>query len=248
MIDVRPILDEPPLHMSFSPGTSDRLVVSFAGVGNNRRQVPPVEFARIAHWNGQNNVLYISDQSRSWMNAPGIADAIVEAIRGIVEKLKLREIVAIGNSMGGTAALILASLMKVDRVVALVPQFSVHPEVITGEWRWTHFRDKIAHWRFREAPDLRETGTSVTILHGGSKDELMHAERFPKDAGYRHYIFPHEGHNLARSLHDQGLLSPIVTLSMLGRFPRARHAIRTAGGMNRHRFDRTRNTHSSRRH
>ena len=87
MIDVRPILDEPPLHMSFSPGTSDRLVVSFAGVGNNRRQVPPVEFARIAHWNGQNNVLYISDQSRSWMNGPGIADAIVEAIRGIVEKL-----------------------------------------------------------------------------------------------------------------------------------------------------------------
>ncbi|MGD9916435.1 MAG: hypothetical protein AB7U46_00315 [Paenirhodobacter sp.] len=238
MIDVRDITCDPPLHLSFSPGRSKRLVISLAGVGTNRRQVPPVEFARIAHWNGENNVLYVSDESRSWMNGPGIADFVVEAAKATAQEIGAEEICAIGNSMGGTAALILAALMPIDHVVAIAPQFSVKPGVVPEEDRWMYFRKRITDWPFPEVPDLRDTDSEVTILHGGSDDELAHARRFPDDAGYWHYIFPRHGHTLARGLHEAGLLAPIVTMSILGRTLRARRAVRAADGISRRKYDR----------
>lgn len=238
MIDVREMPGLPPLHLSYSPGRSKRLVVSLAGVGRNRKQVPPAEFARVAHWNGENHVLYVSDESRSWLNGEGMAEFLVDAVKGVAEEIGAEEICAVGNSMGGSMAMILASLMHIDNVVAITPQFSACPAVMPEEDRWMFFRSRVANWRFAEMPDLRNTDSEVTLLHGDSPDELRHALRFSADAGYWHYIFPRMGHTLARTLHDAELLAPIVTLSLLGRPFRARRAARQAGGMSRQRFDR----------
>lgn len=238
MIDVRELPGMPPLYLSYSPGRSRRLVVSIAGVGRNRKQVPPIEFARIAHWNGENHVLYVSDESRSWMNGPGLAEFLVDAVKGVAEQIGAEQITVVGNSMGGTMAMILASLMPIDHVVAITPQFSAHPGVVPEEDRWTYFRDRIRDWPFPQVPDLRHTDSEITLLHGGSPDELRHALRFPADAGYWHYIFPQMGHALARTLHDAEQLAPIVTLSLLGRNLQARRIVRAAGGVSREKFDR----------
>lgn len=238
MIDVREMPGMPPLYLNYSPGRSGRLVVSIAGVGRNRKQVPPPEFARIAHWNGENHVLYVSDESRSWLNGPGLAEFLVDAVKGVAEQIGAEQICVVGNSMGGTMAMILASLMPIDHVVAIAPQFSVHPELIPEEDRWSYFRDRIRDWPYAQVPDLRHTDSEVTLLHGGSPDELRHALRFPADAGYWHYIFPQMGHVLARGLHDAEHLAPIVTLSLLGRNLQARRIVRAAGGMSREKFDR----------
>ncbi len=249
MINLRDIPCEAPLQLSFTPGRSKRLVVSLAGVGNNRRQMPPAEFARTAHWNGENNVLYVSDLSRSWLNGPGMAQFVADAVKAVAAEIDADAICAVGNSMGGTSALILASLMHIDHVVAITPQFSAKPGVVPEETRWMYFRERVADWPFPEVPDLRHTDSEITILHGGSPDELAHALRFPADAGYWHYIFPNQGHLLARNLHQEDLLAPIVTLSLLGRTLRARRAVRLAGGMSRHRFDHLHlSSHSPRRH
>lgn len=237
-VDVHEMPGLPPLHLRYSPGRSRRLVVSIAGVGRKRRQVPPVEFARIAHWNGENHVLYVSDESRSWLNGPGLAEFLVDAVKGVAEQIGAEQICVVGNSMGASMAMILAALMPIDHVVAITPQFSVHPERMPEEERWGYFRDRICDWPFPEMPDLRHTDSEITLLHGGSPDELRHALRFPADAGYWHYIFPHMGHELARILHDAEQLAPIVTLSLLGRNLRARRIVRAAGGMSRQKFDR----------
>lgn len=238
MIEMHPIRCEPPLVLHHSPGSTPRLVVCFAGVGTNRRIAPPVEFARIAHQQGENHVLHVSDASRSWMNGPAVAAPIVAAVQTLAEQIGATEISAIGNSMGGTAAMILAALMPIGKVVAVVPQFSVHPEILPEETHWHHFRDRIADWPFAQVPDLRATDTVVTLLHGGSPDELAHALRFPADAGYRHFIFPRHGHKLASDLHAADQLAPIITLALQGRDFRARKAVRAAGGVSRSRFDR----------
>jgi hypothetical protein len=95
---------------------------------------------------------------------------------------------------------------------------------------------------------LRDSGSQVTIIHGGSRDGLVHADRFPMDAGYRHYIFPELGHKVARGLHNAGHLAPIVTLGILGRDLRVRRSVRAAGGMSYLQFEHIRETHSLRRH
>lgn len=229
-------------------GASKRLVVSFAGVGTRRDEVPPTEFARAAHWNGENNVIFVSDVSRCWMNNSSMMEFLVEAVEGIAEQIGAEDISAIGNSMGGTAAMVLASRIELDTVVAITPQYSVHPDEVPEETRWMFFRNQITEWPYRVVPDLRERGCQVTILHGGTMDELVHADRFPMDAGYRHFIFPEHGHTVARGLHSAEHLAPIVTLGILGRDLRVRRAVRAAGGMSRLRFEQVRQTLSLRRH
>lgn len=242
MIEVIDLPSQPPLHLSYTSGSSKRLVVSLAGVGTNRKQVPPTEFARVAHWNGANHVLFVADESRSWLNAPGLAETLVDTVQRIADEVGAEEICALGNSMGGSMAMILASLMPIDAVVAITPQFSVHPELMPDEDRWMFFRNRIADWRFAQMPDLRGAGCAVTILHGDSTDELRHALRFPSDAGYTHYIFERMGHTLARTLHDAEQLASIVSLALLQRPWKLRRAMRQAGGMSRQKYDRLHNT------
>lgn len=240
MIAPEPIPCEPPLHMSYLPGSSTRLVVSIAGVGLRRDEIPTPEFYKIAHMDGQNHVLFVSDASRSWMNGRGVAEQTVAAVKALAERIGVTEICAMGNSMGGTAAMILATLTRIDRVLAVSPQFSVKRGVVPGERRWRDFTRNIDTWRFPHVPDLRGTQTMVTVLHGSRDDELRHALRFPADAGYAHFLFPGKDHSLARDLHNRGLLARIVAFTLAGRPVRARTAIRAAGGISRGRFERFR--------
>lgn len=241
-------LHEPPLRIRYMPGRSERLVVSFAGVGSIPHEEPPAEFFRLASTNGENHVLFISDQSRSWMNAPGIADLTAQTVRQTAAAIGAARVVAIGNSMGGSAALILAALMPLDGVLAIVPQYSVHPRIMPDEPRWERFREQITDWPFATVPEPAGLNCPLTVLHGATAGELIHADRFGQAPNMMHFIFPGLGHGLARKLRGAGYLEPIVTNAILGRPRRVRLSVRTAGGMNRHRFDRTRNTHSSRRH
>ena len=241
-------LIEPPLRIRYSPGRSDRLVVSFAGVGSSAHEEPPIEFYRIAGSDGENHVLFVSDESRSWMNAPGLADLVAETVQQTAAAIGAARIVAIGNSMGGTAALILASLTAVYAAFALAPQFSVNPAILPEEFRWARFRDQITDWRFPSVPDLSDAPCAVTVLHGATEGELIHADRFGRAANMAHFIFPHLGHALGLKLRRSGHLEPIVRNAILGRPLRVRRSVRAAGGLSRDRFDRMRTTHPSRRH
>ncbi len=93
-------------------------MVSVSGVGKVRRAEQPIEFFRIAGGDEENHVLFVNDVSRSWLNGPEVAELIMDTIRAVANYIKADQIVLIGNSMGGTMALHLAALMKVDVVVA----------------------------------------------------------------------------------------------------------------------------------
>lgn len=110
--------------MSYVVGRSDTLVISLAGVGTDRHSQPTVEFFQLTHQGGENHVLFVSDASRSWLNGPGLAESIVETIETVVKQAGIRRIFALGNSMGGTMALLLPTLTRIDEVLAFVPQFS----------------------------------------------------------------------------------------------------------------------------
>ncbi|MDO9527178.1 MAG: alpha/beta fold hydrolase [Gemmobacter sp.] len=231
------VLIAPPLRIRFCPGMSRLLVVSLAGVGTKPSEEPPVEFFRLAGAGGVNPVLFVSDESRSWLNAPDMADMIVAAIEATARFLDAERIVLLGNSMGATMALHLAHLTRVDRVIAFVPQVSVHPEDVPEEKRWTRFRKRITQWTYRKV-EAWPTVPSVFVLHGGTDDELAHALRFPVEKdNVAHFILPTMDHNLARSLHKKGLLAEVVTDMMRGDRLAACDIISRAGGMLRQKFE-----------
>lgn len=226
------VLIAPPLRIRHLPGRGPRLVISLAGVGTEPGKEPPPEFYRMASDDGENHVVFVSDQSRSWLNAPGMADAIVAAVASLRDRLGITEIVALGNSMGGTMALHLARLIPMARTLALVPQYSADPALVPDEHRWLPFRRRIAAFPFRAVDTIATQGTHV-VLHGGTTGELRHALAFPQAPNLRHYILPRHNHNLARRLHDRGRLAPLVSAFLTGRLQVVDRRVRAMGGVAR---------------
>lgn len=237
---LRELAAQPPLALSYLPGTGDTLVVSLAGVGTRRDRQPPCEFFKLASQNGAHHVLFVSDASRSWLNGPGLAGRIVTAIEQTAEAVHARRIVTLGNSMGATMALLLAGITRIDTAIAFVPQFSAHPDRVPEETRWRYFRRQIADWPHEAVDTLPTGGAQVFIFHGGSADERAHLDRFPRDPGARHFVFPELDHRLALSLHRRGQLAPIVGHAIAGRHWKCRRAVESAGGLLREAFDASR--------
>lgn len=218
-----------PLRMQYRGGSTDTLVVSLAGAGRNDFEKPCNEFYKTAAQGGRNHVLFVIDDSRSWLNGPGVADQIVAAIRLLRRAIGASRVVALGNSMGGTMALHLAQIAPIDAVIALTPQYSVDPKVLPDETRWQKFRDQIERYDFRTLDVLPEAQCEVTILHGDSTDELRHAERFPRHADLSHYILPGFDHELARDLHMAGALTEVIASAIEGRRARIQQHLQDMG-------------------
>lgn len=239
-LELQDIETAPPLGLSYLRGTDETLVVSLASVGSKRAEQPPPEFFKLASQGGKNHVLFVSDASRSWLNGSGLAERIVSAIERTAEETKAARIVALGNSMGGTMALLLARLTRIDTVLAVVPQFSVHPKRVPEETRWHFFRNQITEWPFEAVDDLPPEQTQTIILHGGTADECMHLDQFSTGPNTKHFVFPDLDHHLGRRLRKQKLLGAIVRRAIAGQNWRMRRAIQAAGGLSRAQFDASR--------
>jgi hypothetical protein len=237
---MRNILTNSSLNIQYKLGLSKTLVISFAGRGGKKDSFkrPVNEFYKLASNGDENHVLFVQDHSNSWMNGPEIAENICKCVNEIKSEIQATRVVTLGNSMGGTMALILTQLLPVDAAIALSPQYSVHPKIVPEDKRWMDDRKNIKSFRFLEVANLPVEQTKFTIVHGATDDELAHASRFPKDQGLAHFIFPNFGHDLASKLHRLGRLSPIVLNSIAIRPRRTRQAIAAAGGIRRKEFER----------
>jgi esterase/lipase len=115
------------------------------------------------------NGIFVRDTSRSWFN--NIDIKLLK--KNIEEKINF----AIGYSMGGFNAIIFSSLFKVKRVIALSPQFSIHPE-ISGDKDFVNYAARIKNWKY---PQLKfSNDTKYLLIFGDSDKEKYHASLMPK--------------------------------------------------------------------
>lgn len=218
-------------------GTGDKLIVVFSGVGTNPHIHPPIEFFSSATENGVNHCLFISDKTRSWLNAPGIDDEIVAIIQTVADEAGLADIHLLGNSMGGFVALMLKDQLAAKTVLSFTPQYSVKRSIIPEEKRWLRFRRAIEFFKYPEVSLTSNSEQRVFIVHGGSADELMHAQRFPKVRGIHHFILPQCDHNLMQHLKKRGKLKSLVTAAIHDEPFRFRRILSNTGGMYIQKFE-----------
>lgn len=230
MLALQPIQTDTRFRFAFVKGNSDVLVLACSGVATRRSEMPPFEFVNAATGGGQHSVLFVSDITRSWLNAPGLQEEIIEQMETLGAQLSPRVVVAMGNSMGGFMALNMSRVMPVDVTIAFTPQYSVDPAIVPEEKRWKFFRNKIAEYAVPRVEDLPVDRGQHYIFHGGEWNEYIHWSRFPAQENLRHFIFPTEDHNIARSLKKQGVLGPIVNACIEGRPRILRELTRNAGG------------------
>lgn len=231
------LLSQGPLRIRYLHGESRTLVVSYSGVGNTRSEEPSLEFVETASDGGKNHVLFVTDQSRSWLNGPGVSSTLQAAVTAVRTETRADRVLGLGNSMGGSMAILLADEIPFDAVLAFTPQYSILSSEVPEETRWTYFRKRIASFPYPRVDTFRTERTKYFMLHGDDDSELAHALRFPIRPGISHRIVPNCGHTLARQLKRKGVLSPIVRDFIDGRYRRMRSRLDGIQAVTRARLD-----------
>ena len=185
-----------------------KMAVVFSSIGHVHEEYPEPELTGTVLQNFE-HVLFLSDISRSWMNANDIDRIYIEIINSLASRFQPQTISMTGISMGGYSALIMSSLIETDVVLALNPQFSPMWRHVPEEKRWRRYRKALRNHKYPFIATENITARRCLILHGSSWDELIHASRFGNCGNIEHYILKGYGHNMAESLKHQGFLREV---------------------------------------
>lgn len=208
------LVDDPDLRIKHWPGAGPRLVVAFTGVGLGHGGMQTDEFVGSGSAGRANHVVCVIDRRRSWFSSADLRDRVVALLAGLRARLAITDVVTIGNSMGGYAALLFAERLGARVAIAFVPQASVSPAVVT-ETRWPQFRAGVALAEHLSLPGILGAGTSHYAIYGdASAPDLRHAHLL-EDAG-RVRVFRVAGadHGIAMAIKEAGLL-PALTAALM---------------------------------
>jgi len=221
------LFEDDRLRVRFVQGESNEAVISFSGVGTadyrirdmdkpsgrddqNATQID--EFRKTL--GGTKNVYYVTDKQRGWYN--GLENRILDLINSHLAERRTRRVLALGNSMGGSAVLMFASRIQGCRhALAFAPQSSVHPDLVPFETRWENYRSKITEWTTPDPILSMEDGRRRYYVFYGMDQEMdeQHIQRILARRLPNVFIFGIRncGHDVALYLRNNGVsLTDIV--------------------------------------
>ena len=187
------------------------VVLCFTGVRQRLGAIGgPEEFVGSTQMSGF-DAIFVTDKAKSWFNAFP-AERLLEILRPVVEG---KTIYALGNSMGGFGAIWISKHLPVKAVVAFAPQFSVHPDVVPEELRWSAPRAKIKLWRTLSLENHFMPQTDYVTING--ELDKLHWSRFPTGSNLHHLLIPDSGHNAAGHLKRAGTLRDLIAATFSGK-------------------------------
>lgn len=214
-MDIRPLIDDDELEIQWLDGRSDRLIVSFTGIGYKDRPVSGVEFPQIASQGGENKVVFVSDRKRSWYNRPGLPERVVETVRALAAREGVGRVATLGNSMGGYGAVFFANRLGAELAISFVPQFTMDDRVMR-ERRWQVYKREMTKFQARSLAECMGGPCRFFVLHGGRGQDRRHYRRFPLGPNIDHYVLPLKTHAAASRMREAGTLDPLIAALLAG--------------------------------
>jgi len=196
-----------------------KLLVSFGGIAGSPG-LPPQEFKNVLS-DVECDIHFITDKNRAWYYQ-GINDKVDNHFRLLVHLEQLirgyDDITFFGNSMGGFAAILFGSYLRVRKVIAFSPQTFLGKEMrqLHKDTRWTEHISRLQaefsedQLNLLELMDYIPSNTKYDIhylIH--HRLSAVHAHRLIDFPGVS--LYPYEGAgNLVQTLRDQNLLKDII--------------------------------------
>jgi len=182
--------------ISFRLGRGQRVVLAFCGAQLSLGGLQTEEFRTSL---GENcSTYFIADLKRSWWNDGRIEDAIQAAIRHALDRRPDATFGAIGNSMGGSGALVAAHIEhRIDRCLAIAPQADVR--LSAEDDRWMNYRIRIQEHRWPNFA-LPAGNAGIKIIFGADEDEWQRQVFI--SAGFPVETYEGYGHSVGRKLRD----------------------------------------------
>lgn len=217
---MRPVLktlyEDDALQIRYAPGSSDRMVIAFAGVGHGLGAIQQDEFIGASTGSGENHALFVTDLHRSWYSADGMAKRIVDTVQDCRDDAAIKHTATLGNSMGGYGALLFGEMLNAQIAIGFVPQFTMNLSVIK-ERRWKEYRPAMVETNLdTAAPKPGGTAQRFAIFGAELPRDLIHADHFDTNDRTVVLRLPGEGHNIAHKIKTFGLLAPLINSMLKG--------------------------------
>ncbi|WP_406870755.1 hypothetical protein ABEB22_02420 [Thioclava sp. 'Guangxiensis'] len=214
-------------------GDGDALVLSFSSIGHDATRLPSPEFvaSAIGHRQGGNRrALFFMDAARSWGNTPLFPEIVRRAYAHACAQRPVRQLIALGLSMGAYQALIAAQILPVDTVLAFGPQYSLELAANRREWQPWVARIDQPLWPIAPLP----AAPCQTFLVHALRDDLDHAQSFRPARGVDHILFDDLDHSsLLPHLKRRGCLDGVIDAAVAQDRRRMLRILQSAGGRRR---------------
>lgn len=186
----------------------DTVAVFFSGYSKEDKEECVFEWKKTAEELGISYVLVMDDRAEWYL---GCALEVVDRLRPVIENKKA---IAIGVSMGGFGAILLAHLLKIPSLT-FVPQTNIKTSFMKSinDDRW--------HDRLEEINKKYPLSLDLSVIEG-QQHHIYYSKKMPQDAAHaeqmRVSLHPedHNEHNLARFLKRQGRFKEIIEYHVRG--------------------------------
>ncbi|MBD7941572.1 alpha/beta hydrolase [Brevundimonas guildfordensis] len=200
-------------------GTTDRLIISLSGVGNVAANQMGFEWrATIRRQSEGATYVIVKDTARSWFNEDDGFSQLVDFIRRLILDQHISDAVAIGLSMGAYGALVLASVLPIDRVIAMSSRACLD-ERGAFDGRNRSLIQKIAAGPRLSVAGLEKPSTTyVYVFSVDERNDVFHAEIFAANSAGNNTVFLayHGDHNTGVTMTRSGTLSSTMGTILAG--------------------------------
>ena len=164
-----------------------KTIFAFSSIGGGTKHIQNEEFFNLTKIY---NVFFVRDTTRSWFN-----NIDIELIKKNVRKRKID--CAVGYSMGAFNAIIFSSLFAVKRVVAISPQFSIHPK-ISKDKTFLNYAARIKQWKYHHLKFSKNT--NYLLVFGDSDKEKYHSSLIPEQKNIKIFYIKNSDHETLRKI------------------------------------------------
>lgn len=173
---------------------SEYATISFSSTPPYSNPVPNYQWVAVTEYA---TAIFVIDKTNSWGNHLDW-NKIVSMISPYIANAK--EVHAIGFCMGGTNSIIASNFIKIDRVVAFTPQYSVHPDILTGRSYLDQFRNYITKWPYKSLENMFNDETEYILVLADNPDDNIQNVFFEDKSNITKYNLGedsgHDGPNL----------------------------------------------------
>lgn len=203
---------------------SDSLLVIFGGIKQGIG-LPIFEFRNVLK-NVVCDKVFVRDFNQAWYHK-GIDSSInnlsvlESCLSDIITSHSYKRVVFLGNSMGGYAAILLGTLLNVNKVIAFSPQSFIDKinRYYYKDKRWAsqlkkvylNNKDQRKYYDLKRVLKKSKAKVLIDIFYSVNHNlDKIHSERLRKNKNVRLNPFEANNHNLVRELRDNQLLIEII--------------------------------------
>ena len=160
--------------LSPSSSPSSRVLLWFPGTGGalGNKTKPTAFFESL----NIDSIIWAQEREPfSWGNTVDIEN-LCSILGGLI---KNKELLVFGNSMGGFLSILLSKHLKPTKVLAVNPQYSVHPDIIP-EKRWSKYVKAITEFKYKDLSNSFMPNIDYAVMFGEDEQDQMHFDLFER--------------------------------------------------------------------